>query len=170
MTTIGSPIFKGSSIGGVYRQSNHEMFGIWVNYPYLYLTYSPLQAYQTAEYATKGLFVYDITNVNNFASTIQYEPIPKSEWGTKQDGDGQPNFLAVHNGVAICNIDDVGLASFRVKDKAKFTKAMRLGYGVSIRPICCTDDGIFMACAESAEDPKDFGLYFYRVFDTENIR
>ena len=159
ITNISTPVHVVS--GNTWRNSVNETFSVCVKYPYLYATLAPEYSAQTDNRAKKAIMCFNISNPLNFASTLKMCEIPKQYWGDTQDGDGQPNFIKVHNNVALVNLDNIGVAAFNVNgDDLRLTNIYDLNSFV--RPICVSSDGLF-AYAFSGN------IWYSRFFDTEVI-
>ncbi|HLT88882.1 MAG TPA: hypothetical protein VKZ57_14935 [Sphingobacterium sp.] len=119
-----------------------QSMDIIVNYPYLYATLGPnIETFKT-ERDRRGIFVYDISNIDSVRKSAVF--IPEMDWYSKNTGDKQPTYITQYDDRLYVNFAEKGVAEFDLSDpgKPRYEGINDIsGDGALIQPIFATDNG-----------------------------
>jgi len=119
-----------------------QSMDVIVNYPYLYATLGPTTETFKTEKDTRGVLVYDISNMDSVKKTAVL--IPKADWYSKNTGDKQPTYITQYRDRIYVSFAEKGVAVFDITDPAKprykGTDDIS-GEGALIQPVFATEKG-----------------------------
>lgn len=121
-----------------------QSMGVVVHYPYVYATLGPnIETFKT-EKDRRGIFVYDISNIDSVRKSVIL--IPETDWYSKNTGDKQPTYIAQYDNRVYVNFAEKGLAVFDISDpgKPRYEGINDIsGDGALIQPIYVNEGKLF---------------------------
>lgn len=113
-------------------------FSSVIQYPYAYLTISPIPAYATSYKEAAGLLKLNISDLSNISKELFF--IPTTDITNNTSGDPSPTRIAKYGNTLFLNNRDNGIAIFDlVNDKPTYRENFKVGN--SINPITIAPDG-----------------------------
>jgi len=112
------------------------------NYPYIYASLGPTRGSYDTDRDTRGVLVYDVSNLGNITKSAYM--IPREDWYDRTTGDRQPTSLARYGDLLFQNFAERGVAVFdiTVGDKPAYMGCVDLsGRNALIQPVCTTGNG-----------------------------
>ena len=116
-------------------------YDVVIDWPYAYSTLAPLPAYSSNIPEACGVWVWDLTDLNNITRTMYM--IEPSEITTNKNGDVAPTHIARYGNTLYLNNRDKGLAVFDIKSKGvvEYKGLVQFENETSVNCISITDDG-----------------------------
>lgn len=153
--------FKDIIINGLYIKGKLNCFSCVVDYPYVYMTLSPLPAYASRFKTLSGIMVLNIQDISNITREFVFIPVSDITNTNAISGDPAPIKIAKYNNTLYLNNREKGISIFDTNNHIPVYR-QSLKIGNSIYPITIAPDGrMFLGDDRNFEGEKN--LYLLRI-------
>lgn len=97
---------------GTVLSTGLQVFKIKLQYPYLYCTIAPMKKLFGKLDDTRGILIYDLSDIANVKSKICF--IPRSDYYATKIGDPEPSYLDIYGDNLYVNFGEKGVAVFDI--------------------------------------------------------
>lgn len=159
ITLVCDEDFSDIMYKGLTIKNKLNCFSCVVNYPYAYLTISPIPSYVSSYKEAAGLLTLNLSDLSNISKKLIL--IPSTDLATNTSGDPTPTRIAKYENTLFLNNRDKGIAIFDiVNNEPIYKKSFKVGN--SINPITIAPDGRLFT-GDDGNVGNNKNLYLIRI-------